>query len=171
MARREVRITRERAPYIRVGTPIVMVMLGSMIPSMLPMIAQSPVIPPFGLLILLAWRLLRPELWPAWIGAPLGFFDDLISGQPLGSSVFLWTATLLAIEAASTRLLWRDYWQDWLIAAISVIFCLTGGWLFARVAGGGGTILLIVPQMVFSILLFPECARLCSHFDRWRLPA
>ena len=33
--------------------------------------------PPFGLLVLLAWRLLRPELWRAWVGLPLGLPAEL----------------------------------------------------------------------------------------------
>jgi len=152
------------------GTPVISVMLGSMLTA-LPIIAQSPVMPPVGLLLLLSWRLLRPELWQAWIALPLGLFDDLMSGQPLGSAMFLWTVTLIAIDSSERRLLWRDYWQDWLIAAIAIIVCLSGGLLFARLTGGGGTIDLILPQIVWSTLLFPFVARQCAWLDRWRIMA
>ena len=171
MPRQEVRITRERSGLRMRGTPIVMVMLGSALTAMLPIVAQSPVLPPVGLLIFLSWRLLRPEIWPIWIGLPLGLFDDLMSGQPLGSAGFLWTMVTLGIEAVNSRLLWRDYWHDWLIAGISVIFCLTGGMLFVWLTGGGGNIVILLPQMLWSILAFPACLRLCAIFDRWRLPA
>lgn len=152
------------------GTPIITVMLGSMTTA-LPVIAQSPTLPPFGLLILLAWRLLRPELWQAWIGLPLGLFDDVMSGQPLGSAVFLWTMTLVGIDSTERRLYWRDYWQDWLIASIAIILCLSGGLLFARLTGGGGRFMLIAPQIIWSILLFPFVARQCAWLDRWRVMA
>lgn len=152
------------------GTPVITVMLGSMATA-LPIVAQSPVLPPFGLLLLLSWRLLRPELWHAWVALPLGLFDDLLSGQPLGSAMFLWTVTLIGIEVADQRLLWRDYWHDWLIAGIAVIFCLTGGLMFARLTGGGGTLMLIVPQMLWSALLYPFVARQCAWLDRWRVMA
>ncbi|HKX23420.1 MAG TPA: rod shape-determining protein MreD [Rhizorhapis sp.] len=162
-------IAQDRSRLRTQGTPIITVMLGSAAPIM-PMIAVTPALPPFGLLFLLAWRLLRPELWPLWIAAPLGLFDDIMSGQPIGSSMFLWTVTLIGIEIASSRLLWRDYWQDWLIAAIAIIFCLFGAVYFARLSAGGGLMLVVLPQIAWSILLFPAVVRLCAMIDRWRLP-
>src|SRR3546814_7539547 len=95
-------IAQDRSPLRTTGTPIIMVILGSVV-TILPMIAVMPSLPPFGLLLLLAWRLLRPELWPLWIAVPLGLFDDIMSGQPLGSAMFLWTATLIGIEAMNSR--------------------------------------------------------------------
>ncbi|MBK5265700.1 MAG: rod shape-determining protein MreD [Alphaproteobacteria bacterium] len=162
-------IAEDRSRLRTQGTPIITVMLGSAI-TILPLIAVTPTMPPFGLLILLAWRLLRPELWPVWIAVPLGLFDDIISGQPLGSATFLWTVTLIGIEMTSHKLLWRDYWQDWLIAALSISFCLLGGFYFARLSTGGGSILVVLPQIALSVLLFPTAVRLCALIDRWRLP-
>ncbi len=52
--------------------PIVTVMLASALPLMLPLVASSPVLPPLGLLFFLSWQLLRTEMWPVWIGLPLG---------------------------------------------------------------------------------------------------
>ncbi|MDF0544355.1 rod shape-determining protein MreD [Sphingobium sp. H39-3-25] len=150
------------------STPIITVMLGSMTTA-LPVIAQSPVMPPFGLLMLLSWRLLRPELWAAWIALPLGLFDDLMSGQPLGSAVFLWTAIMIGVDVIDRRLLWRDYWHDWLIAIFAITFFLAGGLLFARLTGGTGRPALIVPQMIGSILIFPFVARQCARIDHWRV--
>lgn len=162
-------IAQDRSRLRTHGTPVILVMLGSAM-TIMPMIAVTPALPPFGLLALLAWRLLRPELWPLWIAAPLGLFDDIMSSQPLGTAMFLWTVTLIGIEIASSRLLWRDYWQDWLIAAIAIIFCILGGFYFARLAAGGGSMLVVLPQIVWSILLFPAVVRLCATVDRWRLP-
>ena len=68
----------------RIGLPIASVLLGSLV-TIVPMIASHPVLPPFGLMMLLGWRLLRPELFKIWAAAPFGLFDDLVSGQPLGS--------------------------------------------------------------------------------------
>ena len=77
---------------------ILSVMAGSMATSTLPLVAGTPLLPPFGLLILLAWRLMRPGMWPAWIGLPLGLFDDLYNGQPFGSSAFIWSLCMIAVE-------------------------------------------------------------------------
>lgn len=153
------------------GVPVITVLFGSLLTA-LPLIAQSPILPPFGLLLLLSWRLLRPDLWRAWIGLPLGLFDDMASGQPIGSAMFLWTVALIGIDAIEHRLVWRSYRQDWLIAAIAIIVCLSGGLFFARITGGGAVpFSLIVPQMVWTILLFPFVVRQCARMDRWRVMA
>ncbi|MBH1991253.1 MAG: rod shape-determining protein MreD [Sphingomonadaceae bacterium] len=153
------------------GTPIITVLLGSMLTA-LPLIAQSAAMPPFGLLVLLSWRLLRPELWRAWIGLPLGLFDDMMSGQPIGSAMFLWTVTLIGIDLIEHRMIWRSYRQDWLIAGLAVIVCIIGGVFFARITGGGDVrLLLVAPQMLWTILLFPFVVRQCARIDRWRVMA
>ncbi|MFB0875962.1 MULTISPECIES: rod shape-determining protein MreD [unclassified Sphingobium] len=165
------RLGRHPSRFRLHGTPVMTVMLGSLLTS-LPIIAQSPVLPPFGLLLLLSWRLLRPELWRAWIGLPLGLFDDMVSGQPIGSAMFLWTVALIGIDAMEYRLVWRSYRQDWLIAIVAVIVCMAGGWFFARIAGGGSVrFSLVLPQMLWTILLFPFIVRQCARIDRWRVMA
>lgn len=165
------RLGRHPSRFRLDGTPIITVMLGSVIVA-LPVIAQAPVMPPFGLLLLLSWRLLRPELWRAWIGLPLGLFDDMASGQPIGSAMFLWTMTLVMIDAIEHRMIWRSYRQDWLIASFALIFCIAGGLFFARITGGGSIrFQLVAPQMLWSILLFPFVVRQCARIDRWRVMA
>ena len=160
----ELRAARMRGRIL----PILTTLAGSCL-VLLPYVATAPTLPPFGFLMLIAWRLLRPELWPIWIGLPLGLFDDLMSGQPIGSAVMLWTLALLAIDVIDQRLVWRDYWQDWLIAAGLIIAILLGGLATANGAGGEGHIVLIVPQMIISVLAYPVVARLCALLDRWRL--
>ena len=169
---RYARLYRSRSPLRIKGTPIASVMIASLLPTILPMVAQSPTMPPLGLMMLLAWRLLRPELWPLWIGLPLGFFDDIVTGHPVGTAMCLWTLTLVVIDSISLRLLWRDYAQDWLIATNAIIGVLTMSWVFMYLSpgGGGGALNRLLPQMVLSPLLFPLVARLCARLDRWRLP-
>ncbi|WP_443972130.1 rod shape-determining protein MreD [Sphingobium sp. CR28] len=163
------RLGRQRTPFRIKATPIISVMLASLATA-LPIVAQSPILPPFGLMLFLAWRLLRPELWPVWIGLPLGAFDDLASGQPLGTGMVLWTLILLGIELDSRRHLFRDYLQDWLIAAVAIAVWLVGGGLIVRLSGHGGPVVQLLPQIGYSILLFPLVVRVCATLDRWRLP-
>lgn len=151
------------------AVPIVTTMIGSLLPLMVPVIAEAPILPPFGLLALLAWRLLRPGFWAPWAPLPLGFFDDLASGQPLGSAMLSWTVAFLAIEASERTLIWRDYLQDWFTAALVVAGCLAAGYLFALFAGGAAPIYAVVPQIVASVLVFPAVLRLCARLDSWRL--
>lgn len=152
-------------------TPVLTVLFGSALPALLPVIVQSPTLPPFGLLFLVGWRLLHPELWPLWIGAPLGLFDDLMSGQALGTAVFLWSVIMIAIEQIDARMMWRDYWQDWLIAAVACLLFLGGGLLLAHLGGSRAPLLLILPQWLWSVLLYPLIVRLIAWIDRWRMMA
>lgn len=151
------------------GTPLIMIMLGSMVP-LLPAIISVPIMPPFGLMTLVAWRLLHRTLWPVWIGLPLGLWDDIFSGQPLGSSMLLWTLVMLGLDIADRRMVWRDFSQDWGLAAIIIAFALVGGLIIANWTGGNSAALLIVPQILVSITLFPLITRICGQFDTWRFP-
>jgi rod shape-determining protein MreD len=164
------RIARPRHILQIRGTPVVAVLVGSMLPSLLPIVAQAPLLPPFGFMVFIAWRLLRADIWPLWIGLPLGLFDDMMSGMPAGSAVLLWTVVLLGMEAESRRHFWRDYRHDWLSASLAIAFVLFGDWLFVTIGGNGGPVVQIVPQIAYSIGLFPLVVRMCAALDRWRLP-
>ncbi|NIJ07623.1 rod shape-determining protein MreD [Sphingomonas vulcanisoli] len=148
--------------------PIATTALGSAV-ALTPIVVQVPVVPPFGLLVALAWRLLRPEMWGAWMALPLGLIDDLIGGAPLGTAMTLWTIAFLAIEIAEQRVVWRDVWLSWRLAIGAIAFCVIGAWGLAFLAGGAGPIWLIVPQLLLSILCFPGVMRLVAVMDRWRL--
>jgi rod shape-determining protein MreD len=91
------RINRAPSPLIARGVPWLGVMLGTLLPTYAT-IASAPVLPPLAFLIFISWRQLRPGLLPIWAGLPLGFFDDLYSGQPLGSAVMLWSGAAIALD-------------------------------------------------------------------------
>lgn len=137
--------------------------------AIVPTVALTPAWPPFGLLMLLAWRLLRPELWPAWVGLPLGLADDLLTGQTLGTNMVIWTLAILLVDMVEVRLLWRDYWQEWLLAGIVIAAAILGDLGIARWTGGAAPVALVLPQILTSILFFPIVGRLCALLDRWRL--
>lgn len=162
------KINRDHSPALAYGIPWIIILLGSLSP-MLPIIAPLPILPPLGYLFLLAWRVLRPGLLPMWAGLPLGLFDDLFSGQPLGSGILLFSLTMIALDLIELRFPWRGFWQDWGIAAVFVTVYL----IFATLFSGAGLPLvqypLILPQLALSILLFPVVAQLVSLLDRFRL--
>jgi rod shape-determining protein MreD len=148
--------------------PIGSVLIASLTP-LLPEIATAPVLPPFGFMVLLGWRLLRDDLWPVWVALPLGLFDDIFSGQPLGSAMALWTISFLVIDLIDSRFVWRDHWQDWGIATLAIGAQLSLALGIAHVTGGAMPFVLLLPQIVVSALLFPMVARLCAMLDRVRL--
>lgn len=141
------------------------VMAGSLV-TIAPFVAGFPVLPPFGLMLLLAWRLRRPEALPIWSPLLLGLFDDLLSGQPLGSAMVLWTLCFFAIDLLERRLmLFRDFRQDWLVAAGGIAACLLLGRLAAAPLRAHVDAPVLV-QIAASILLYPFVATIAAWLDR-----
>jgi rod shape-determining protein MreD len=155
--------------FMQQAVPAVTVMFASMIVAVIPYVATAPVIPPLGFMMLLAWRLLRSDIWPVWGALPLGLFDDLFSGAPIGTAMALWTITFIAIDMIDRRFVWRDHWQDWAIATAAITAFLLMSLAFENFAGGGTPIILLLPQIVVSILVFPVLSRIAAMFDRMRL--
>lgn len=156
------------SPIVAQSIPWLSIMLASLLPNM-PVIASAPVLPPFGLLLLLAWRQVRPGVLPIWSGLPLGFFDDLFSGQPFGSAILLWSLSMIGLDAIEARFPWRSYWLDWLVAAGLICACQIWGLALANAAGGSAAIAVLVPQLATAILLYPLSGRLVSALDHLRL--
>lgn len=162
------RINRMHSPMIAVGAPWLLVMLGSLAP-ILPLIASAPIVPPFGFLVLVAWQQLRPGLFPVWAGLPLGLFDDLFSGQPLGSAVLLWSITMIALDVIEARFPWRGFVHNWLVAAGFIAAYLLITLEIANHGAAQTALAVLAPQLVISILSYPLTARLVGAFDRLRL--
>ncbi len=148
--------------------PTLSVVIASLITTW-PIMADAPLLPPFGFLVLIAWRLMRSDVWPVWIGIPLGFWDDLFSGQPVGSAVALWTIVMLAMDLVDARLVWRDYRIDWLIGGLAVGFVLVAGAMLARAGDVGGIGALIAPQIGIALFALPATMLLVARLDNWRL--
>ena len=161
-------INRDQSPVLAIGLPWVTILLLSLAP-LSPIIAPAPVLPPLGFMLMLAWHLLRPNVLPLWAGFPLGLFDDLYSGQPLGSGIMLFSLALIALDLFESRLPWRNFWQNWGAAAVLTVAYLA---VAALVSGAQLTFVqlqVIVPQMALSVLLFPLLAYLVALLDRLRL--
>ena len=148
--------------------PAVSVIAGSLL-SALPIVSSSGWYPPFGLLMFLAWRLLRSDPWPAWWAAALGLVNDLFTGDPIGSSVALWSAIMLALDLVDRRTMWRDYWVEWILAAM---FLFLHGWVGLKLAAAVGADLpfsRMLPGFVIGVFCFPIAAWFVSRLDHWRL--
>lgn len=148
------------------AVPPVSTLLGSAL-SALPVVADAPILPPLGLLTVLAWRLLRPELWRAWMALPLGLADDLLTGQVPGTAMASWTVLFLMLDALDERLLFRDYMLDWAIASVAICLVIAAAVLAAGL--GIGQMPAFLHQMALAILCFPMVERGCAALDRWRL--
>ena len=158
---------RRRAFWQR-STPAISTLAASAL-SLLPIIVASPLIPDVGFLVLISWRLLRPEMWAPTIALPLGLFNDLVSGHPIGQSMLVWTSVFIAFEVADTRMLFRDYWMDWFFASLAIGFAVFVDWYLSRLMGSHADFGIMLPQLGAMILAYPIVSRIVLGLDRWRL--
>ena len=156
----------EKTPIRAWAVPTASIMAGSLV-TIIPVIATFPLLPPFGLLLLLGWRMLRPGTIRVWAPVPFGFFDDLVSGQPLGSAILLWTIGVLIVDLLDQRLLSRDFWQEWLLSSGAIAFALLGGRLLATPLEAHVDTLLVF-QVAASILLYPVVSHIVAWLDTKR---
>lgn len=148
--------------------PAITVVFASLLSS-LPIISTSGWYPDFGYLVFISWRLLRADPWPAWWAAPLGFVNDLFTGYPIGFSIALWSATILALDLIDRRTMWRDYWIEWVLAAVLLAIDEWLQWRVAAIAGARVQLATILPPLAISICVFPLSAFIVSRIDAWRL--
>ena len=158
---------RRRAFWQR-NTPVISTLVASSL-ALLPIIASSALIPDIAFLVLISWRLLRPEMWAPTIALPLGLFNDLVAGYPIGQSMFVWTSVFIAFEIIDSRMLFRDYWMHWFFAALAIAFAVVADWYIARLMGSSVDIVVLLPQLAAAILVYPIASRLVLALDRWRL--
>ena len=149
--------------------PACSVVAGSLV-SLLPIVSSTGWWPDWGLLMLVAWRLLRADAWPAWWAAPLGFANDIIVGNPVGLSIALWSAIMIAMDILDRRTMWRDYWIEWAIAVLFIGLAELAQWRVAAILGASVPLSMSAgPAIIIAVLCFPVAAFLVARLDRWRL--
>ena len=148
--------------------PAISVLAASLLAA-LPIVTMSGWFPDFGFLVLISWRLLRSDPWPAWWAAPMGLVNDLFTGLPIGFSIALWSATMLVLDLIDRRTQWRDYWIEWALAAMLLTIDEWLQWRVAAISGARVPFLAVVPSLVISVCVFPLSAWIVSRLDRWRL--
>lgn len=166
--KRSAQLARAPSPVLAYLTPWITIGLASYVAN-LSAIATVPLMPPLGFLVLLSWRQLHPGLLPVWAGLPMGFVDDLVSGQPMGSGMLTWSITMIALDAIEFRWPWRNFVIEWVVATGLIVAYIIAAALIAHLAGGGFAPLLIVPQLALSVLLYPVVARGVARADTFRL--
>ena len=162
------RIDRRNSSVLAYGIPILSIMLASMLPTFF-VATAVPLIPPLGLLALIGWRLVRPDILPIWAGFPLGMWDDMFSGFPFGSAILLWSMVMLGLEALEARFPWHGFVQDWLTGGLIIAVYLLVATLLSGGHGSFPMLQAFVPQLLLSLMLFPIISRMIARLDRIRL--
>lgn len=162
------KINRDHSLVMLHGLPWLSVLLVSLTP-LLPVISPAPIIPPLAFLFLLAWGMLRSDIFPLWAGFLLGFWDDLFSGQPLGSAILLFSLTFIALDLIERRFPWRGFWQNWLTATLFISLYLPCTVVFSGADVTVQQMTMILPQLLLSIVAFPIIMRMVGLLDTIRL--
>jgi rod shape-determining protein MreD len=163
-SQRAVAYREYRRRFVPVATTVLAILFG-----LFPLIVTTPLVPDLGFLVLLTWRLLRPEIWMPTTALWLGLFDDMISAHPIGQSMALWTMIFLLFDLIESRIDYKDFWFDWLFAAGAISFHTFGAWYIAVLMDSPTPFSLMLPQIGFAILAYPVAARIILGLDRWRL--
>jgi rod shape-determining protein MreD len=142
---------------------------GATLLGLMPVVADVGWMPSTGFLLLLAWRLLRSDVIPAWWAAPLGLWNDLVLGLPIGLSVATWSGAMILLDLLDRRTMWRDYWLEWLLAAALLSLADLARRFVDAAMGAPYPVSAILPALAISILSFPLAAWSASALDRWRL--
>ena len=150
------------------AVPAISVVLASAL-AVLPIVSSNGWWPDFGLLMLLAWRLLRADAWSAWVAAPLGLVHDLLSGAPIGLAMTLWPIFMLALDVIDRRTTWRDYWIEWVLATLFIAAFVLAQWQVAAWAGAPVRFANVAPAILVGVVSFPFAALIAGRLDRWRL--
>jgi rod shape-determining protein MreD len=108
-------------------------------------------------------------MWSATTAIGLGLFNDLVAGHPVGQSIALWTGAFLLMDLIDSRVVWRDYWMDWLFASLFILGYAYGDWLIGRWMGSSADFAVLWPMIGASVLAYPVVARFVLVLDRWRL--
>jgi hypothetical protein len=77
---------------------------------------------------------------------------------------------MILLDLLDRRTMWRDYWLEWLLAAVLLI--TLAEWLALAGRCGDGRALPArhhLPPLAIAILSFPLAAWAASRLDRWRL--
>lgn len=135
----------------------------------LPIVSMTGWYPDFAFLMLIGWRLLRADPFPAWWAAPLGLINDLFTGFPVGFSISLWCLSMFLLELADRRTMFRDYWIEWVLAAILIVLHQLFLYKVADLAGARVPLAQLAPGTAIAVLVFPFFAFLAGRLDKWRL--
>ena len=76
---------------------------------------------------------------------------------------------MLVLDLIDRRTMWRDYWIEWVLAAVLLTIDEWLQWRLAAMVGARVPFTKMLPALVISICVFPLSAWIVSRVDAWRL--
>lgn len=145
-----------------------MVLMASFL-TLWPVISDGGWWPDMALLVLIAWRLQRPLAFKPWFAPVAGLFNDLIAGHTIGLSVFTFSFALIVAELIERRSQWRDWFGEWVVAAVLIVFAELIQWQVSRLEGAFVPFDALRAPLVIAILAYPPVSAVVSWVDRKRI--
>ena len=76
---------------------------------------------------------------------------------------------MLALDLIDRRTMWRDYWIEWVLAAVLLAIDEWLQWRLAAVGGARIPFTMMLPPLAIAVCVFPLIAWLVARIDGWRL--
>jgi rod shape-determining protein MreD len=73
------------------------------------------------------------------------------------------------LDLIDRRTMWRDYWIEWVVAAVLILINEWLQWRIAEIAAAPLPFTAMLPPLAISICVFPAFAWVISRIDAWRL--
>ena len=122
------------------------VVLGTL-PYQIPLL--GPVFPAMTLVVVYFWGIYRPELMPPAAVFLVGFFQDVLSGAPLGLSSFVLLLVYWVVVDQRRVFIGKAFWITWAGFGLVAVGAAFVSWAIASIYHGT----LVAPGAVFIQLL------------------
>jgi rod shape-determining protein MreD len=76
---------------------------------------------------------------------------------------------MLALDLIDRRTMWRDYWIEWVVAAVLIAIDEWLQWRVAKLVDAAPPFSRMIPALIISICILPPFAWIIWRVDRWRV--
>ena len=87
----------------------------------------------------------------------------------MGSGIMLFSVAMITLEVIEYRWPWRHFAIEWAVAAVLIVVYIIATAFLAHMAGGVFSLILILPQLLLAVVVYPVVARAMGRADRLRL--
>ena len=136
--------------------------MGGSLTAALPLLATAPLLPPIGFIAFVLWRQLKPEVVPAWSAIGFGLFDDLVSGNAMGTALFFWPLFALGSQASGRWFAFRTWRHDWLVVTGATFAYVAVVWLLAQTRGSAPPFGSLLLPLALAAGVVPALLRLAT---------
>nr|WP_279380274.1 rod shape-determining protein MreD [Sphingosinicella soli] len=132
----------------------------------LPMFAPLPVMPNFGLLLVLLWTLYRPQQMPEWTGLPMGLVGDILLGTPVGTNGLLLPLFMILVRYADAYIRRPNWIGDWLFGIPMLFVYHLALWRLCAIVADPIPFLPLATQTAATIAVYPLAAHIFARAQR-----